>query len=126
MNDVRRWLVAVAVLLELSVPVFAQEGFSVRISSNILWRLFLLLDEEQELAGDYDDDSSIWDDLPWRLNGGAKFQFKLVGGLDMFASADVFYQKLSNTPTKCPEELGTDELPPAAVNFPVSYSAGVV
>lgn len=52
MNDVKRWLVAVAVLLGLSVPASAQEGLSVRISSNILWRLFLLLDEEQ-------DDSSI-------------------------------------------------------------------
>lgn len=119
MIDVRRWLVAVAVVLGLSVPAFAQEGLSVRISSNILWRLFMLLDEEQEASGYYDDTSSIWDKLPWRLNGGAKFQFKLVGNLDMFASADVFYQSLRNTPIKSFEELEMDEVPPAAVNLPV-------
>ena len=119
MNDVRRWLAAIAVVLVGLMPAYTQEGFSVHISSNVLWRLFSLFDEEQELAGYYDDDSSILDDLPWRLNGGAKFQFKLVGNLDMFASADVFYQSLSNTPTKRTEELAMDELPPAAVNLPV-------
>lgn len=119
MNDVKRCLVAIAIVLGLSVPSFAQEGFSVRVSSNILWRLFLLLDEEQEASEYHDDTSSIWDELPWRLNGGAKYQFKLVGNLDMFASADVFYQSLRNTPVKSFEELEMDEVPPAAVNLPV-------
>lgn len=120
MNGVKKWLVAVAVVLGLSMPVSAQEGFSVRISSNILWRLFWLLDEEQE-ASEYhnDDSSSIWDELPWRLNGGVKYQFPLLGNLDMFASADVFYQSLRNTPVKSFEELEVDEVPPAAVNLPV-------
>ncbi len=119
MNNVKRWLVAVAVMLGLSVPASAQEGLSVRISSNILWRLFLLLDEEQEALDYYDESSSNWDELPWRLNGGVKCQFNLAGNLDIFASADVFYQSLKNTPIKSFEELEVDEVPPAAVNLPV-------
>lgn len=119
MNNVKRWLVAVAVMLGLSVPASAQEGLSVRISSNILWRLFLLLDEEQDDSEYYDDSPSIWDEYPWRLNGGVKFQFNLAGNLDMFASADVFYQSLRYTSVKSFEELEVDEVPPAAVNLPV-------
>lgn len=119
MNNVKKRLVAVVAVLGLAMPVSAQEGFSVRISSNILWRILLFLDEEQEFLDYYDDSSSNSDEFPWRLNGGVKGQLNLVGNLDMFASADVFYQSLKNTPVKSWEELEVDEVPPAAVNFPV-------
>lgn len=130
MKNMKRIILLVAIAFGCSMSSFAQSGFSARISSNILLRtvaLFIISDGEDgtPLAAEYADDPAYNASylrsclVPLRFNFGVKYQYNLVSHLDVFASADIFYKNLKGEDAKSSSELGTDEVLPSSVNFPL-------
>lgn len=122
MDGLKRFIAFLAVVGGCMVPAAAQSGFSMHISSNILWRLFVFFSEEETSddmwADDSESDENVISPLV-RFNAGLKYQFDLSGNLTWWTSADVFYKKLSDKPVRNYWVQEQDEVLPAAVNVPI-------
>lgn len=122
MDGLKRFIASLAIVGGSMVPAAAQSGFSVHISSNILWMLSEIFDEDETSNDMWTDDSEL-DGTSYspliRCNAGLKYQFDLLGNLTWWTSADVFYKKLKDEPVKNYWELEQDEVLPATVNVPI-------
>lgn len=127
MKNIKRILLSLIFVLGFSMSSFAQSGVSVRAGGNALW-LFLfylvsLSDDDEEVGhvsenNNYRDNKSGVLGIPIGLNAGLKYQFNLLGNLDMFASADVFFRGCDD-PTVSFEDMHKDKALPSRVNFPL-------
>lgn len=128
MKNIKRILLSLIFVLGFSMSSFAQSGVSVRAGGNALW-LFLFylvsLSDDDEEVGHVSEDNNYRDNksgvlgIPIGLNAGLKYQFNLLGNLDMFASADIFYRYYGDDPIMGVEDLGKDRALPSRVNYPL-------
>lgn len=109
MKRMKRLIAFVAVVLGMSMTTWAQNaqnGFSLRTGGSFPVNF---LDKDGGISGiTFDNAATTFGDAAMGWNAGLKFQFKLLGSLSMFASADVFYSDVTDEYTGLLDDLGLD------------------
>ena len=125
----KRLIAFVAVVLGMSMATWAQNaqnGFSLRAGGSFPADF---LSQNGSISGiTFDNAATTFNDAAMGWNAGLKLQFKLLGSLSLFASADVFYSDVMDEYTGILEasgldlnDLGVDEnaFLPLCLNAPV-------
>lgn len=115
MKSLKKIVVLFVFAFGMSSPLLAQYGLSVRLNAGFLGMIFDAEDATDEYG--YEDPMSIWDNF--KFAAGLKYQHSLVGNLDLFASADIFYKDMTSNPPKGIAKLRDDEIMPSNLNAPV-------
>lgn len=109
----KKVILTLIVLFGLSHPAFAQRGLSVHANANLVQLLF---DDNNDYSIT-DDPMSFWE--KFRCAMELKYQYKVIGNLDMYASANLFYKNVTHNPPKDIMKWKDDEILPSNFNIPV-------
>lgn len=121
MKNVKRLVAIIAVVLGVSASTFAQNGFSLRFGGSFPVGTFAEGGSMSNIT--LGNAAAAFGDAAMGWNAGLRGQFKLLGGINLFATADVFYSDVASDYVGAFAENGVDiknnSLLPMCVNAPV-------